>query len=347
MRHVATAATGLALAALLLGLFFWRTDWRALSEALRHANPLWVVAASGLAVGSFAFRALRWHWLLLPVGNSAFAARMRALIEGYAVTNLMPGRMGELVRPYLLSRDASLSFASVLATVVVERVMDMTTLLAFLGFFFSWHAEVLPTEGLRRSFQASGIAMVVAAAALGGVMYWVARRPEPASRHLTKLLGFLPARWAVVLESGARNFILGFGILARPAAFPALMGYSVLTWLSICGYFWMSMHAAGLEADFFSTLLFVPMAAVGISIPTPGGIGGYHAVLQVGLVDIYGLPAGPAALAILLSHAVSYVPVSVLGAAGLSRRGLSWKKAVRMAEDAAPESPASGFIPPR
>jgi uncharacterized membrane protein YbhN (UPF0104 family) len=80
-----------------------------------------------------------------------------------------------------------------------------------------------------------------------------------------------------------------------------------------------------MDTAFSSMLLLIPVSAIGILLPTPGGVGGYHAAAQVVLVDVCGVASGEAAAGILLAHGISYVPLSVWGVFLLSKRGMGWR----------------------
>ena len=76
---------------------------------------------------------MRWRYLLRPVGRVGFNAAFRAVVMGFAATSVLPGRVGELLRPYVLARTARLSASATFGTVVVERLLDLIAVLLLFG----------------------------------------------------------------------------------------------------------------------------------------------------------------------------------------------------------------------
>src|SRR5687767_1368710 len=112
-----------------------------LAWCLRHANMahVWVQIRSadgGLLLLAFMLflpmmvvRAIRWRYLLLPVGPARFSTALRTTMIGFAASNILPARVGEILRPYLLAREERLNATSAFATIVLERVLDMLAVL--------------------------------------------------------------------------------------------------------------------------------------------------------------------------------------------------------------------------
>ena len=111
--------TGLAL----LVLFLSKSGLGELRQALVGANLWFVLLAVVSAVASFFFRALRWRYLLMPLGQTRLGNVFGILMVAYAVSNLAPGRLGDfVVRPYLIGRSEKLSKTATFATIVVVAV---------------------------------------------------------------------------------------------------------------------------------------------------------------------------------------------------------------------------------
>jgi uncharacterized protein (TIRG00374 family) len=317
---------GFALAALLLGLFFWRTDWEELRAALLKARMGYLAAAFFVVLVSFWLRAVRWGYLLAPLGRTALWSRLRTFMEGYTVTNLLPGRVGEVVRPWLLSRDEpQVPFSSALATIVVERILDMLTVTAFLGVYLALYAKGVEDEAFRYALRTGAVAALALVAAGLGVLGYAFFRREAAARAMEKFFRFFPEHVRTRLDAPLHRFLDGLAVFGRRELFAPLLLGSAAMWLSIAFYTWLVLLSVGMDTGFSSMLLLIPVSAIGILLPTPGGVGGYHAAAQVVLVDVCGVASGEAAAGILLAHGISYVPLSVWGVFLLSKRGMGWR----------------------
>jgi uncharacterized protein (TIRG00374 family) len=293
----------------------------------------YIAAALFVVFLSFWLRAVRWGYLLAPVGRTALWSRFRAFMEGFTVTNLLPGRMGEVVRPWLLSRDEPhVPFSSALATIVVERILDMLTVTAFLGVYLALYAKGVEDEALRYALRTGAVAALALVAAGLGVLGYAFFRREAAVRIIEKLSRFFPERVRTRLDAPLHRFLDGLAVLGRRELFAPLLLGSAAMWLLIALYTWLALLSVGMDTGFSSMLLLIPVSAIGILLPTPGGIGGYHAAAQVVLVDVCGVASGEAAAGILLAHGISYVPLSVWGMFLLSKRGMGWRVLTREME---------------
>ena len=125
MRTIVRTTILVALSIALLGFVFSRADPAMVVEALLSAQPNLLVLGSLLMFLSYPIRAQRWRYLLRPVEPVGFNSSFRATTIGFAINALLPGRVGELVRPLVLARREKLSASSAFATVVIERLLDL------------------------------------------------------------------------------------------------------------------------------------------------------------------------------------------------------------------------------
>src|SRR5207244_7849345 len=102
-------------------------------EALAHSRGIGFVGLMAFTVLGFWIRAFRWRWLIAAPRPPSNGRLFSATMVGFMANNLLPFRLGEFVRPMVLGRREALSRTRLLATIVVERVIDMITLLAIFG----------------------------------------------------------------------------------------------------------------------------------------------------------------------------------------------------------------------
>src|SRR5204863_514663 len=141
MRSHLRTIVVLALAAGLLALFLHTVDlWRVAGDIAR-ARPLWLAMSLSSMVGNLALRALRWQYLLEPLGNATFGNAFRATAVGVAASSILPARAGEVIRPYFLARrsrhtsgaEGRMSATGAFATIILERLLDVVTVLVLLA----------------------------------------------------------------------------------------------------------------------------------------------------------------------------------------------------------------------
>ena len=106
----------------------------------------------------------RWQALLAPIGGASFRNAFRITVIGFTATNLLPGRLGEIVRPYLIARVEPVAAPAAFATVVIERVLDLGCVMLLFGVFLLTTAiDVGPDVRWAGLAAAVGLAAVVVA----------------------------------------------------------------------------------------------------------------------------------------------------------------------------------------
>jgi uncharacterized protein (TIRG00374 family) len=322
-------------AALLLFLFFRGVDWTGLLRALRGASRLYlagVVFASGL---TYLARAWRWGYLLSPLARVPFPRLFSATMVGFLSGLLVP-RAGEIVRPYLVARRHGIPTSAGVATIILERLVDLITVLVL----FALYLYVLPIPGaqsrgpllgfLKMAGIATGLGVVVIIAVL--LAFHV--HADRALAVIDRLLLRFPAWVAAWLSQVLRAFGQGLAVLQAPAShLLAIQAQSFLIWLLIALGFYWNNAAFGITLPFHSTFLLIAFLTVGVAIPTPGMVGGFHAFYLLAMTEAFGVSKDAAAAAALSAHALSNLPVLVLGLLLLGREGLSFGKVAEMTEE--------------
>ena len=122
---------GILISLLFLVILVWSIDIRYTLSELKSANYIYVIPAIALYFVSVYFRSIRWKLLLSHMKDIPVNRLYPIVVIGYMANNLLPVRLGELVRAYYLARRESINGASSLASIAVERVYDGLTLLCF------------------------------------------------------------------------------------------------------------------------------------------------------------------------------------------------------------------------
>lgn len=326
MKSALRFSVGIVLAALLLWLATRGVDPGALVEAMKHAKPLPLLGVVVLTAMMYVIRAMRWR-LLFP------GLRVASILDLYAITNIgfMAGlvipRAGEVVRPYLAARRYKVSASAGFASIILERLIDLITVLSLLAFYMF----VLPRPAAERSDALmttlrAGAGMVFVAA-LAGMGFLAALRVEggPARRLLEWSLGILPGGVSLKIRHLVASFISGLDLFgSSPAHWARLIGESLWLWVTIGLIIHLNSIAFGFAIPFRTAFLIIAFLTVGVAIPTPGMVGGFHASYTMALHMIYGVDQGKAVAAGLVLHALQNLPVLILGIAFLGREGLSF-----------------------
>ena len=308
-------AVSLGLAAAFTWFFLRRVNFGELGGAIRNASPAWLAAGVALGLGTFLLRALRWQWILRPVGRVGFGSAFRATAIGFAANTVLPARAGEVLRPALLSRDRGLPFPALLASIAFERVLDGLSQLLFLAIALvagppagapAGTAALSSSPALRLSAAALFAAVVLL------VLFAVVWRAST-ERLLDGFLRVFPQRWRPRLRAIGHTFLDGFASLKSPRLLLLVVAGSVGMWFVINVQIYAVMRAFHVGLPVSCAFVVTTAAVLGVAVPTPGGIGSYQAAVQYALTRFYGVAAGPASGVAILAWASSFVVITLLG----------------------------------
>jgi uncharacterized protein (TIRG00374 family) len=326
---------GALLAAALLALFFRGIDWSALGQALRTARPLPLLGLVLATVGVYCARAWRWGDLLAPLGRVGYPDLFSATMVGFASGYLVP-RAGELLRPWLVSRRHPIPTSAGFATIIIERLVDLITVLVL----FALYLFVLPTpaaqlEGpLMRLLKVGGAATGAVAVAVLAFLLALHANADRVVAFVERLLARAPRWLAEPLGRVLHAFSAGLAVLRAPAGHLGKIGLqSLVVWLLIALGFYLNHLAFRIDLPFHATFLLIAFLTVGVAIPTPGMVGGFHAFYLIALSEVYGVDRATAAAAGIAAHALTSLPVLVFGLALLGREGLSLGRVAEVARD--------------
>ena len=279
--------------------------------------------------GVMAFiRAERWQYLLEPLGPTRFWVAFRTTIIGFAASFLLPARAGEVLRPYLLARAEHLSPTATFATVIVERILDLLTVLLLLTGFFLFFAgdEAVAAPWLYRAVLLGGSATGAVGLAVLIAMFVMAGHPERLHGLVLRIQRVLPHRLAAMVAGFARTFAEGLAVVRRPSRLVFALGWSLVLWIAIAGQLWILLKAFAIDIPFVGSFLITAILVVGVAVPTPGGVGGTHEALRLGVTAFYGAENNAAVGAAIVQHAVNFVPYLVLGLWFVARDGLNMSR---------------------
>jgi glycosyltransferase 2 family protein len=301
------------------GLFGW-VLWRAnLSELWRYLSS----ADYGLLVGSIPIalvglmlRAIRWRVLLLPLGNPSIGVSFGSMMLGYLGNNLLPMRAGEVLRAYVLGRQTSISKSAVLATIVVERVVDGVVMILALSLLFLVfpvpHWLQLAVVGGGVVFSGATVALIMAR-----------RRPKGPVDIFRFLLSRLPNRWQSKGTSLVDNFLLGLTAFRSYKDALSFLLLTLMVWATEVLLFWVVMCAFHISLPVLAITFVVAAGAVSTAIPaSPGYVGTYEFVL-VSVLTLLGVLIAPATAFTVGIHGLAWATVNIVGAVCAFQLGIS------------------------
>jgi len=327
----------LLLTAVFLYFFFRGVEWRNVWTYLRQVKLGWFLAAVLISPLHLATRGFRWKYLLVhEKPDVRFYNMFAANAVGFTVTFMLPGRIGELVKPLYLARREGCRPGFAIGTIVIERIFDMFTMCALLGIFLlsrPLYASVFKiqaqTEKNLAFWGIIGVALASTLLVLSLLFYFF---KDKALRVAAVVLKWLPHRLRDIILNLLHEFIDGLKIFHSLGNLLAYIGLSFVVWLGITFFYLVFFKAFGLAVSFFLLIPYIFLTMVGASIPTPGMVGGFHYFSKLGLVELYGVDPNLAFGATLVVHAVQLVVTCLIGYVILWKDGLSLLQLKRLGE---------------
>ncbi len=320
---VHTAAILVATAAL-LWLFLRGVNVGEIHKSLLGARPAPIFWSLVATMTTYLIRAIRWQGLLLPLGRAGLANCFSATVIGFMVNFLAPGRLGEIARPYLLARREGFSASGAFATILLERVLDLVTVVFFVAFWLLAGPRRSRDDDLVSSLELGGVLGLGLAALALLSLFLFARYPERSMTVGRWLLRVFPHRIEARAMRFLETFRSGLGVLVHGWGLLMAFLLSVVLWLAICVSFWLSARALEVEFGLGDTFLVIGFLTVGVAVPTPGAIGGYHYMCSLALTTLFGVAPSLAAAVALVAHAISFLPVTILGIFLFVKAGLTF-----------------------
>ncbi len=276
--------------------------------------------AVGFALGPLGLwvRTRRWRYLFPPGPEPP--GLLPGVMVGYLANNVLPLRAGELVRVYVVARRWGHGFWLILATLVVERVLDSLAIVLILAVLLLF----IPVPPLLE-----WAALVVLLVDVVGIVVLVTLAAAPA--FCRRLIERLTRRWPALrdrLTGIFEVFVDGLAGIRTPSHALPLLAWTALVWVVPAAMAWCFLAAARLSLPFLAGWTVLAFVGLGVSVPSaPGYVGVFHwaAVLAVGLFGVTGEPAVGYAI---LFHTANYLAVTLCGWLFLVREQLSLGEAV-------------------
>jgi uncharacterized protein (TIRG00374 family) len=311
---------GFLISAIFLYIAFRKSDLREIAHHLVVARWWLLIPGSLLTIVALWIRALRWGVLLYPMKPIAVGTLFSATAIGFMCNNILPMRLGELVRAYVIGRSAGIRKSGAFATIVVERLFDLFTMIGLFGLiviFDPFHDRELKMGAL-----VAFLAGLLALAVLVFFHVW----PGPLERIAGRLLpGPIRERVLGLL----RSFGSGLEIFRDLPRLAGIAGLTLLMWLMITLVIQICFSAARLEEagvtlPATASLVVLVVIAIGVMVPSgPGFVGTLQAAAVWGLMTVGYKDQARSLSFSILYHVTQWFPVVIVGLIYLVKENLS------------------------
>lgn len=320
MRRAILVVVGFAVGGFCLWLSSRAVDWPEAVRIFRTADTTDIAIGIALFGIGVILRALRWRAILAFRGPVSAGMSLQALLAGYAVNSILPARLGEFFRAHYLARRAGLSRSGVLSSIVVERLLDLLTVVGALA---AGLALAGGGDSASRHVLVGG-ALIAAAAVLALVLATLLLSRHDAEQLLLMLVARVPRGNAIARRGGAmlRDFTQALQVV-RTRHFLVAVLMTLPIWVVEARAMWSVCRAVGVDLGLSGMLSLLGGASLSTLVPTaPGYVGSYQMAFvvilgQYGISPTSAIVAGTA-IQVYLIGTYTVVGLAVMAIASLA-----------------------------
>jgi glycosyltransferase 2 family protein len=301
---------------------------------LREINYSWVLLSGGITLPCFALRTYRWRILLESHRKLGFWQAFHPLMIGFMLNCILPGRIGEAARPFVLTKKDHIPFATGLATVAVERLMDIAFLI-LLSTVVLYTVDIAPD--FKISFGAYQLSPALLESAgkgllrlclllMVGIIFitipftrsWINRfllaTPELIFFAEAPLKDRIRKRLIHPIVNLIDMFATGFSLLKNPIKTAECLGLTGLIWAGTAlSYYIMAKGCPGIDLSFPESVALMVIICLFIALPSVPGYWGIWEAGGVFALSLFGVSVKTAAGFTLTNHAIQIFPVVIIG----------------------------------
>ncbi len=322
MKRAIQLLLGVGVSALCVWLSMKDVHFTEVLTALRGANVVGFVLVMLVTLGGFWLRAVRWRYFIDAGRPLRIGSLFSATMIGFMANNVLPFRLGEFIRPWALARREKLSKTTLLATVVVERVVDMMTLLGIFGVTMVVHPIAENTDA-GRLVQWGARVLIGLCVALTVFVIALERNRGLAQALVQRVTGPLPGEARGRVAHMLERFLEGLGLFRDFGRLAVVFALSFAMFMCFALALGISLWSMGISLPWYAGLVMLVITAIGIMVPAaPGYIGTLNIACTAGLA-LFGvgkLQSVPFSWFYFFSQ---WLPITTVGLIYLNREGLS------------------------
>jgi len=304
----------------IIGLYyaFRQINFWELWVSLKNVNFVLITIAIVILLLSNVIRAWRWQILVKPINDVSFEPAFSSIMIGYFGNSVLPFRMGEFLRAYVVADKTSLTASTAFGTIVIERILDFIGLSAVILLIMT----VYPLKTIGGSIIFGVIVLSLTAFIFiylfGGFKSTLLVKIEKSSLLqfglLRKILLFI------------KNILDGATTIRATNKLGIILLYTLIIWIMYYCSTYLATIATGIELEWFGFGVLLISTTLAISIPAaPGYVGTYHAAAVYILTNLFNVGRLDAQAAAIILHAVGTIPIVIIGAGYFLNSSVNFK----------------------
>ena len=290
---------------------------------IKNVDIKYVILSAIISNAIIPIRAIRWD-CFIPIRKKIKKSSLIASVYiGYMCNNIFPAKLGEVIRAYTLGQKEDINKASILASVVTERLFDVITGVIMLSLSVIF-IPTLPKTILH-------IAVVVSSISAVGVLtlIFLVSKQVFAFSILEKILIILPKNFAKKILQIAKNFVSGIGFKNDKLHISLSIVYTLLYWFGQAVACLLMLKAFNIESSFPLAIFVIASTGFGFAVPSaPSGVGPFEWVIIFALTQV-GVDRTLAASFAIMYHMIGILPIMLLGFMSTLFLGINLKSATK------------------
>jgi len=304
---------GLLISVAFLYIAFHNVDLSLLYLSIKSTNILFFIPIVLLTFSFYFIRALRWFHLLEPIKKIGLFSLFSSTVIGFAANCVLPARLGELIRANYIGSMENISKSSSLATIIIERLFDVFTILLMVLFVILFNDFPSEWESISKGLKTGGFFLLVLFIASIFLLIGLKKKTQIFLNIFGRFLFFLPHKIRNRIVDMLKGFSNGLVLVKGPSQLLAVIFYSLTLWCLSAFQVYILCFSMGLSLPFLAPFFILILLCLSVTLPSaPGYIGTFHLACQYGLI-FYGSSKEKALSIAILLHAAGFIPIVTLG----------------------------------
>lgn len=353
---------GILISAFCTWLFARKIEWHQLGRAFWDANYIYLLPATAAVLLSYVVRAIRWQILLQPIKKVSFMSLFSVTSIGFMANCILPARAGEVIKPTIIGKKENIKVPATLATVLMERVFDIVSLIIFAIIIFAIlpvpsattqkeHSNPMVVSSIEAhdagssnphtkstmqtivKLKKTAKTLIIPLSFIIVLGFILAKYPNKVKEWLGKHLSMLPARISERLIAFVEHFISGFEILKNKAEVIQVSLLTAAIWILVVLEAYFISFSFNLSLPFLGACVVTIFIAFAVALPqAPSFIGVFHIATQTSL-NLFGVGLSSSQSYAIILWAVGVFPITVLGLFFLWHEGLALRNVAKIEKE--------------
>ncbi|MBU0899753.1 flippase-like domain-containing protein [bacterium] len=308
---------GILITALFLYLILRKANLTQVGNSLKEAQYHYLIPSVLAIIISFYFRAIRWVYLLEPLKKISVKSTFPTIMISFMVNDILPARAGEFVRAYLIGKKENISKSASFATIVIERLFDIATLLLLmitLIAFFSFPPWI----------KKSGFILIIFFFFCLAILFFINTYFSLYERLFHKLFFFISFQKREKILIRIKHFTLGLAVFKSPKLLILIFLYSLIVWFLISASVYFGLLIFNLNLPFYTSFFVTVVIAISLMLPSAPGFIGTFQFACVSSLALFQVNKDTALSFSIILHAIQFLPIIFIGYFFMIKENLSF-----------------------